>query len=127
MRASHDHSHALARPQNRTVAFHGVDPIYQAELPWEQVVQVGNTLVDASPMQWIFRPAVDVSWNQPKQILHGKGSAGPVVRLHFGQRDQQIAGERGVWKIELLKLRKGALESDARDVVEVQVRKAVLE
>ena len=74
MCAANHYAYVLAGSEDRSISFHRIDAIHQAELLREQIMQIRDALVDTRPMQGVFRPAVD-------RARAGNSARRPLIQL----------------------------------------------
>src|SRR5579864_508783 len=115
--AGDQYTHRFGIALNRPVAFHSDDAVHDGEVARERRVQIGDTLIDACPVQHVLGPAVNAAGHEAEEILHAERGAHPVVRLHFWQGDQQVGRQSRVGKVNRIQSGKRIIQQNLRDVV----------
>src|ERR1051326_8730024 len=68
--AGDQHSNWLWFTLNRSVAFHAHNAVHDREMARECGVKISNALVNAGPMEYVFRPSVNAARDQAEEVLH---------------------------------------------------------
>src|SRR5713101_5953157 len=99
VRARNQDTDRLGIALDGTVAFHADNAVHDREVTGEGRMKIGDTFIDARPVQYILRPSVHASRDQAEEILHAERGAHPVMRFHFGERDQEVSPQSSVREI----------------------------
>lgn len=59
-----------------------------------------DRIVDALPVEDVFRPAIDRTGDHAKEILQAQGHSGPMMGLDLGHRDHDISRQQGLGQPE---------------------------
>ena len=80
------HDQGTERPSiafERAIAFHADDAIDNGELRRARQGDVDDAVVDAAPVEFIFRPAVADAGDGAEEVFERQRGAGPVMRLQL--------------------------------------------
>src|SRR5262245_44564187 len=96
----------------RAVASHCDDAVGDYEMRTHGCAYIENALVNACPVKNVLRPAVSTARHNPEHVFHAESDAGPVVRLHLWHRNDEIGGQHGSRKPQMIQAGVLRLELD---------------
>ena len=77
--------------------------------------------INTLPVQQVLRPAIGNARHNTEQVLHAQRYSRPMVCLHLGHRDDEVARQDRPWEPQPVESSEGSLQRHLPDLVAIQI------